>query len=122
MLSRTELKNMAIAETQNKLLEQQKEAEPLYWVVPTYRSWYDEQKYILEFELPGVKKDSIKVKALTDYFSLKAQRDRIGYTLELEFGFNIDPAQIKATYHEGLLRMELPIIDPSQKAIEVKIE
>jgi len=113
---------MAIAETQNKVEEQKKDAEPLYWVVPTYHSWYEEQKYILEFELPGVKKDLIKVKALTDYFSLKAQRDRIGYNLELEFGFNIDATQIKATYHEGLLRIELPIIDPTQKAIEVKID
>jgi len=112
---------MALTDAQSKSIEEKK-AEPLYWVVPTYHGWLDEKKYILEYELPGASKDSIKIKALPDYFTLEAKRDNYGYHSDLEFGFEIDPSKIKATYHEGLLRIELPLVDPTEKAVEVKIE
>jgi len=112
---------MALTETQSKPIEEKK-AEPLFWVVPTYHGWLEEKQFALEFELPGVRKDSIKIKALPDYFTLEAPRDKYGYSIKLDFGFEIDPAKIKATYHEGLLRVELPLIDPTEKAVEVKIE
>jgi len=112
---------MALTETQSKPMEEKK-AEPLYWVVPTYHGWFEEQKFIIEVELPGIAKDTIKIKALPDYFTLRTQREKLGYYVELDLDFEIDPSKIKATYHEGLLRIELPVIDPIEKAVEVKIE
>jgi len=112
---------MAIAETKTQPIEQ-KSAEPRYYVVPTYHGWFEEKKFIVEVELPGISKESIKIKALPDYFTLLAQRDQIGYKLNLDLYFNIEPSQIKANYHEGLLRLEFPLVDPIEKALEVKIE
>jgi len=112
---------MAITETQTKPIEEKK-AEPLFWVVPTYHGWLEEKQFVLEFELPGVKKDEIKIKALPDEFLLEAKRERYGYHADLDLTFEIDPTKIKATYHEGLLRVEISLVDPTEKAVEVKIE
>jgi len=112
---------MAIAETKSESIEQ-KIAEPQYYVVPTYHGWFEEKKFIVEVELPGISKDSIKIKTLPDYFTLQAQRGNIGYKLNIDLYFDIDPSQVKAKYHEGLLRLEFSLVDPIEKAVDVKIE
>lgn len=113
---------MALTNTESKPIEEKKTVEPRYFVVPRYGWYFDEKAFIIEIALPGVSRDTIKIKALHDYFTLTAQREEIGYKLALEMGFEIDPAKIKATYHEGLLKVELPIVDPMSRAVEVKID
>ena len=56
------------------------------------------------------------------YFTLRAKRDDILYTLDLDLGVDIEPKETKATYEEGLLRVELKRYKPLEHAFNVKIE
>lgn len=113
---------MAITNTESKPIEDKKAVEIRYLVTPRYAYHFDEKSFVVEVALPGVSRDTIKIKALHDYFNLSAQRGEVGYRLSLELGFEVDPAKISAKYHEGLLRIELPIVDPMSQAVELKIE
>ena len=74
--------------------ETEKTTEYRYRVVPKYGTYLEEDKVILQVALPGVKKDDIEMKALKDYFTLKAGRGETLYTLDLDFGVKIEPDNI----------------------------
>ena len=105
-------------------VEEKKETkeEVHYRVTPRYGVWSDDDKIVIQVALPGVKKESIQMKALKDYFTLRAPRDDMLYTLELEFGFDIEPEKTKAEYSEGLLRVEAQRYKPLEHAYTVPIE
>ncbi|MHA1718468.1 MAG: hypothetical protein DRO88_12125 [Promethearchaeia archaeon] len=113
---------MAMTETENKAIEETKKSEYKYRITPRYGVWSDEDKIIIQAAIPGVKKENIEMKTLTDYFTLRAKRDDILYSLDLEMGVEIEPEKTKATYEEGLLRVELKRYKPLEHAYEVKIE
>jgi HSP20 family molecular chaperone IbpA len=117
---------MAITNSESKPIEEKKAVEIRYQVTPRYGYHFaeDGKSFVVEVALPGVNRDTIKIKALHDYFTLSAQRGEVGYKLSLDFesDFEVDATKVKANYHEGLLRVELPIIDPMSQAVEVKIE
>ncbi|MHA1618488.1 MAG: Hsp20/alpha crystallin family protein [Promethearchaeota archaeon] len=91
-------------------------------VMPKYGVWTNEDNVVIQIALPGVKKKDIELKALPDYFMLRAPRANMIYNLDLEFGFKLEPEVHKATYEEGLLRVELKRYQPLEHAFEVKIE
>lgn len=62
-----------------------------YRVRPRYGTYLEEDKVILQVALPGVDKADIQMKALKDYFTLKAKRQETLYTLDLDFGVKIEP-------------------------------
>ncbi len=93
-----------------------------YTVKPKYGMWTEEDKVILQIALPGVKKEDIEMKTLTNYFNLKAPRKRFQYSLELNFGIDIEPDKTNAEYQEGLLKVEFEIYKPLEHAYEVPIE
>ncbi len=113
---------MALAETEKKSIEQVKKPEYKYRIKPRYGVWSDEEKITIQAALPGVKKENIEMKTLTDYFTLRAKRDDILYTLDLDLGIEIETKETKATYEEGLLRVELKRYKPLEHAFNVKIE
>jgi len=95
---------------------------PRYRVSPRYGVDLEGSKVILQIALPGVKRETIKMKALKDYFTLTAQRGEILYSLDLDFGLEIEPSKSKAEYSEGLLRIEFERYNPLESAFDVKIE
>jgi len=103
-----------IAEKENKI-------QPKYQVRPKYGAWMEKDRLILEIVLPGVKKDQIQMKTLKDYFILKADRENLQYSLDLELNMEIIPEKTKASYQEGLLHIEMPRFNPLEQAFIVPI-
>jgi len=94
-------------------------SQPKYKVTPRYGAWLREDKFVLEIALPGVAKEAIKIKAMEDYFTLRAERENIVYTLDLDLNFKIEPTKVTSNYTEGLLRVEFERYNPLEKAFTV---
>jgi len=111
---------MAIVQSPEKIknLEESKD-QPKYKVTPRYGAWLHDNKFVLEIALPGVAKDGIKIKAMEDYFTLRAERENILYTLDLDLNFKIEPRKVTSKYEEGLLRVEFERFNPLEKAYTV---
>jgi HSP20 family molecular chaperone IbpA len=76
-------------------------------VTPRYGAWVENNKFVIQVVLPGVKKENISIKALEDHIMLAAPRDdSVQYTLDLDFNFKIEPTKVQSHYHEGLLKLE----------------
>jgi len=114
---------MAIEEyNKQSIVENEKKSTMKYQIRPKYGAWMEDERLILEIVLPGVKKNQIQMKSLKDYFILTADRDNnIQYALDLELNMEIVPEKTKATYQEGLLRIEMQRYNPLEKAYIVPI-
>jgi len=91
-------------------------------ITPRYSAWTEDEKLVIQIILPGVKKETIQMKALKDYFTLRANRDKILYTLDVDLGLEIEPTKTSAKYEEGLLRVELKRFNPLEHAYLVPIQ
>jgi HSP20 family protein len=95
-------------------------------------------KYVLKAELPGFKKDEIKVEVQSGYLSIQAEhneeskeekdnyvrRERRYGAFARSFDVSgIDTSKIEANYKDGILELELPKVQettPDAKQIAVK--
>lgn len=92
-------------------------------ITPKYGVYTEDDKVILQVSIPGVKKENIKMKALKDYFTLRAERgEDTVYMLDLDFGVKIEPEKTTSTYEEGLLRLEFKRYNPLEHAYAVPIQ
>jgi len=84
---------------------------------------YYERAVEIEVSLPGVKKEDIVLKALPNWFHITAKRQDINaeYTANYNFGVETVPEKTTAEYFNGLLKIHATIMDPLEKAKEVKI-
>ncbi len=116
--------DMAIVQSPSKEIKEQQSLDelPKYRVTPNYTAWIGDNNFILQVPLPGVASKNIKMKALKDFFMLQAERENIIYALELDLNFEVDPKRTKATYQEGLLRVEFEFMDPLANAFTVPIK
>jgi len=111
---------MAIVQSPEKTKDMEEiKDQPKYKVTPRYGAWLHDDKFVLEIALPGVAKEAIKIKAMEDYFTLRAERDNIIYTLDLDLNFRIEPTKVANEYTEGLLRVEFERFKPLEKAFTV---
>ncbi len=98
-----------------------------------------EKEYVLKADLPGVKKEDIKVTVENGYLTLKGERkseqkeNKNNYhRIERTYGnfqrsFKIPEGltekEIKAKYHDGVLELTLPTPKAEEpKSIKVKVE
>lgn len=99
----------------------------------------DEQGYLIEAELPGLKREQVKVSVQDEVLTVSGQReagtvqdeDRV-HRIERTYGSferrfalpeEVDPAGISAKFEDGILKLRLPrreVVTP--KAIEVKVD
>jgi HSP20 family protein len=82
----------------------------------------EDRKLILEFAIPGAPADTIDVKILEDSVHLTAPARDIEYVSSLALGWPVKPGKAEATYHLGLLRIEVPFKDPMEDAVKVAIK
>ena len=86
-------------------------------------------KYTISFEVPGIRKDKIEVKATEEYLTVsgveekKNEKEEGNYVLrertyksfsrKIPFSENIIPAKIDATVENGILKIEVPKQKPT---------
>ncbi len=99
----------------------------------------DQQGYIIEASIPGVKPEDISISALGDTFTIhyaKKAEERVekpGYmrrerfegemTRTITLPTHIQPEKIQATYEKGILKLQVPKseeVKPKQIPIKVK--
>ena len=98
-----------------------------------------EKEFSIELEIPGVEKEDVKVAVENGMLSIagerKQEKEEEGkkfHRLERYYGSfqrsftlpeNVDKSNIKATFKDGLLNLEIPKIEAAQsKTLEIKVD
>lgn len=86
-------------------------------------SYVDEEHNTLHLEIsvPGVKREDIKMKMYDDSFNVTAPRADFEYATMMSFCCPVKPGEAKAEYRDGLLKVEVPLKDFAEEAVEIAI-
>jgi HSP20 family protein len=100
-------------------------------------AWREGDRFVIEFDLPGVAKDSIdldvernvltvraeRVARNSDWEPLASERPRGLFSRQLVLGDNLDLEHIEAAYADGVLRLVVPVAEKAKpRKIEVSLE
>ena len=98
-------------------------------------AWREGDQFVLEFDLPGVRAESIDLdverNVLTiraertagngDWQMLASERPRGAFSRQLVLGDNLDLDRIEAAYRDGVLRLVVPVAEKAKpRKIEVR--
>ncbi len=72
-------------------------------------------------ELPGVKKEDIKLRATETELEVKAESDNRKYYKRIDLGTKVDPHSAKARFNNGVLEVEFKLKE-SKKGFDIKID
>jgi HSP20 family protein len=97
-------------------------------------AWREGDTFVLEFDLPGVRPETVDIDVERNVLTIKAERPaRNGdwemlaserprglFSRQLVLGDNLDLDQVKAAYDTGVLRLEIPVAERAKpRKIEV---
>lgn len=97
-------------------------------------AWREGDHFVIEFDLPGVNKDSIDIDVERNVLTVKAERvagngdwQRLAserthgqFTRQLVLGDNLDLGRIEAGYDNGVLRLVVPVAEQAKpRKIEI---
>lgn len=97
-------------------------------------AWRDGDQFIVEFDLPGVKEDSLDLNVERNALTVRAERPALDqnremvsaerprgvFSRQLFLGENLDPDKIEASYHDGVLRLTIPVAEKAKpRRIEI---
>ena len=106
-------------------------------VVMPMDAWREGDRFVLEFDLPGVSPDSVdldvernvltiraeRVAPNGDWQMLASERSRGAFSRQLVLGDNLDLDRIEAAYKDGVLRLVVPVAEKAKpRKIELKTE
>jgi HSP20 family protein len=91
-------------------------------------AWQDNDQFIVEFDLPGIDADSIDLDVERNALTVRAdrparegieelvaaERPRGVFSRQLILGDNLDTDNITASYHNGVLRLEVPVAEKAK--------
>lgn len=105
-------------------IEEVKEEPITRTIIPEICTYENEDStgYIIEVILPGVEKDTIKLKMNENYLVVYGETDSLNYGGLYQLCCSIDPDKAKSTYKNGLLKIEVPYLDIMKDTVNVKIE
>ena len=74
-------------------------------------------------EMPGVTKESIKIKATDNRVRISAGNETKDYDTEIPLDAEVDPSSAKAAYNNGVLDLTLKLVKaPEDEGVDVKVE
>jgi HSP20 family protein len=97
-------------------------------------AWRDGDEFIVEFDLPGVKADSLGLDVERNVLTVHAERPGLDqnremvsaerprgvFSRQLFLGENLDTNKIEANYHDGVLRLTIPVAEKAKpRRIEI---
>ncbi|CUR57659.1 18 kDa antigen 1 [metagenome] len=100
-------------------------------------AWREGDRFVLEFDLPGVSPESVDLdverNVLTiraervanngDWQMLASERPRGAFSRQLVLGDNLDLERIEAAYRDGVLRLHVPVAEKAKpRKIEVRTD
>ena len=88
---------------------------------PASCAYHDTEKYIIDFELPGVSKDDIDVEATENGLCVVGKKEGIEYSSCYALSQKVDLDKTEAEYNDGILTIEFPFKEPIETTkIKVK--
>ena len=100
-------------------------------------AWREGDRFVIEFDLPGVVRESIdldvernvltvraeRVARNGDWETLASERPRGVFSRQLVLGDNLDLDRIEAAYADGVLRLVVPVAEKAKpRKIEVSLD
>ncbi|KAA8963419.1 Hsp20/alpha crystallin family protein [Mycobacterium sp.] len=91
-------------------------------------AWRDGDRFIVEFDLPGVKPDSLDLDVERNVLTVRAERPELDqnremvsaerprgvFSRQLFLGENLDTDHIEANYQDGVLRLTIPVAEQAK--------
>ena len=91
-------------------------------------AWREGDRFVIEFDLPGISKDTIdldvernvltvraeRVARNGDWEMLASERPRGAFSRQLVLGDNLDLDRIEASYEAGVLRLVVPVAEKAK--------
>ena len=91
-------------------------------------AWRENDSFVVEFDLPGVRPESLDIDAEHNVLTVRAERRAPAdeaelvaaerptglFSRQLVLGDNLDLEQIKAEYDRGVLRLRIPVAAKAQ--------
>jgi len=105
-------------------IEEKKEETPRKRVyTPDLCMWLNDEGtgYDGEVYLPGVERDSIKLKMEETFIYISGETERTRYAGAYSLCCPIDPEKATSTYKEGLLAFHVPFKEPELHIVDVEI-
>jgi HSP20 family molecular chaperone IbpA len=92
------------------------------WLVnPVSAIYHDSEKYLIEAQLPGVKKKGIQIEATETSFSIKGQKRNVLYSAYYSLAHEVDLKKVEATFKDGVLGLKLPLKKPA-KTVKITLK
>ena len=97
-------------------------------------AWRDGDQFVVELDLPGVKTDSLDLDVERNVLTVRAERPGLDqnremlaaerprgvFSRQLFLGDNLDTDKIDANYHDGVLRLTIPVAEKAKpRRIEI---
>lgn len=97
-------------------------------------AWRENDCCVVEFDLPGVSADSVSIDVERNVLTVRAERAQLDqdremvsaerprgvFNRQLFLGENVDSDKIEASYHDGVLRLTIPVAKEAKpRRIEV---
>ena len=97
-------------------------------------AWREGEQFVVEFDLPGIDADSLDIDIERNGVTVRAERRAVDpdremlaterprgvFSRQLVLGENLDTDKIEASYHDGVLRLTIPVAEKAQpRRIEI---
>jgi HSP20 family molecular chaperone IbpA len=80
------------------------------WLVnPVSAIYHDSEKYLIEAQMPGVKKKDVQIEATEISFSIQGQKKNVLYSAYYSLAHEVDLKKVEAVFKDGVLSLALPL-------------
>ena len=80
------------------------------------------ENYVVEVELPGVKKKNVTTTMHEDIIHVLAEREDLAFHGHLHFPIKVNPKKAEAKFSNGLLRVEVPIKEKRSPPTKIEVK